>query len=1367
MAREVWGVIQLATGNGFAFSNSRSNDLIMRTSFPTQRMLISPNLTSNDTSVLTVTSAALDVAGAIRWRGCNVIGLDGVLNVERVSNESLTERMIAPENITTSKLAVGAVTSSRLDSNLHIGGTTSVHGHVLPSEDSSYSLGDSVQRFESAHINVITASNIELSDVTSCNVNADFGVVRTLEAGDVHTSSLENSNMTTSNLTVSDIIVASNIHAVDAYIRDGFNSNLTSTFTVNTSNVNAVTVVTEGILSSSIDASVMIQTPNLTATALSNQFMSTLRVSAAQAIDTSNLTTVNVQYRDQVGSNLTATLSVTTSNIQTSNVSSALGVHTSNLTAVTLHAKDMFASNLDLSDTLIVPSIQSSSVEISTSLMVPDIDALTLSNQFIDTNFVRTEHLTTTMLSNQTMHTRDVLCSNLEATLAVTTSNVLTSNLHALLAISTPSITSVNTSCRDSLTSNVVATQTLTTSNLLTSNVTSVLTMNTSNLVAAGTITTSTLLTSNVTCALTTSTSNLTAVNVEFRDQEGSNIVVKQSISTPSFSNVGGTTFTSTLSNTQSTSIGGYAVIAKGLSACNIVLDNAGRTISLSTSNSCLGVGTCNPSYTIDVSGTGRFSSNVVVEGVLTVKSFQYVYSNLTVYSSEVIQSNLVVQNEIASCNVRASNASVHHVLDASNVVAMTVTAKNIETSNLMISGPIVPSVSEAFDLGSSNLRFRDLYLSGSTVNLGGTTISAKSNMLVTSNLNVSGEISVDTVSATAMVTTSNITTSNLTSSIGLSTSNLTATGVVTTSNIATSNLTALLGVATCNLTATNTITTSSIATSNLSVVQGITTSNLGVGRAPLSNYALDVVGDVNIVGNLLSNGQPWSLTTSNNYDPTIARMLLKPMRITSITPSTPTSAIYTATATGNLEAVDANVEVTINGIRLAYVSPAIADYTVAYSFNISTYETTFTVTLAAVPNEGDVVDIVIWASGTTVGDYNIVSVYNAPLRLTRQYDSNTADSNLVFSIQSDGYYTASARQVDVALNGYQLAYVDENAADYDLSIVRGQDSNGLPTSQFNVSLLEAPQQGDVIDIMVFPELVMTSASSSNSSASLTSGSVITDYIADGAVTSRKLASNVTVSGNLTLSQALLPSTSNITVSMGSTGFRFHTVFTSNVNATGVVSAGSYGNLPVASTSLQGIVMLDSSTASTSSNTAATSLAVKLAMDAATLNVRSNVTLQGTTLASGTLGVGLTGSNVPQYTLDVNGSIYATQDIIAFSDERYKYDLQPVEDAVDRVKAMNGYTFRRRDMPTFAEGERRHLGLLAQEVERVLPEVVYRRRHDDNDTELLSVAYGNIVALLIEAIKELADRLDASDSVQDSVLESLAGLIAIQQQQRT
>ena len=55
--------------------------------------------------------------------------------------------------------------------------------------------------------------------------------------------------------------------------------------------------------------------------------------------------------------------------------------------------------------------------------------------------------------------------------------------------------------------------------------------------------------------------------------------------------------------------------------------------------------------------------------------------------------------------------------------------------------------------------------------------------------------------------------------------------------------------------------------------------------------------------------------------------------------------------------------------------------------------------------------------------------------------------------------------------------------------------------------------------------------------------------------------------------------------------------------------------------------------------------------------------------------------------------------------------------------------------------EKEHIGLIAQEVQEVLPEVVY----ESNDK--LAVAYGNIVAVLIEAIKELQEEIDALKGV--------------------
>lgn len=112
-------------------------------------------------------------------------------------------------------------------------------------------------------------------------------------------------------------------------------------------------------------------------------------------------------------------------------------------------------------------------------------------------------------------------------------------------------------------------------------------------------------------------------------------------------------------------------------------------------------------------------------------------------------------------------------------------------------------------------------------------------------------------------------------------------------------------------------------------------------------------------------------------------------------------------------------------------------------------------------------------------------------------------------------------------------------------------------------------------------------------------------------------------------------------------------------------------------------------------------------------------------ISTSRVGIGKTN---PDYTLDVVGNIKASGDLIAFSDERLKNNIETIPNALEKILQLRGVTF------TKIDGDnRRHVGVIAQEVENVLPEVVYT---DENGMK--SVAYGNLVALLIEAIKELS-----------------------------
>jgi len=100
-----------------------------------------------------------------------------------------------------------------------------------------------------------------------------------------------------------------------------------------------------------------------------------------------------------------------------------------------------------------------------------------------------------------------------------------------------------------------------------------------------------------------------------------------------------------------------------------------------------------------------------------------------------------------------------------------------------------------------------------------------------------------------------------------------------------------------------------------------------------------------------------------------------------------------------------------------------------------------------------------------------------------------------------------------------------------------------------------------------------------------------------------------------------------------------------------------------------------------------------------------------------------------RYTFNDNGSFTATGNVTAYSDERLKSDIVTIPDALEKVKALRGVNFTK-------DGEA-STGVIAQEVQQVIPEVVH-----END-EYLSVAYGNLVGVLIEAVKELSAEVEA------------------------
>jgi hypothetical protein len=140
-------------------------------------------------------------------------------------------------------------------------------------------------------------------------------------------------------------------------------------------------------------------------------------------------------------------------------------------------------------------------------------------------------------------------------------------------------------------------------------------------------------------------------------------------------------------------------------------------------------------------------------------------------------------------------------------------------------------------------------------------------------------------------------------------------------------------------------------------------------------------------------------------------------------------------------------------------------------------------------------------------------------------------------------------------------------------------------------------------------------------------------------------------------------------------------------------------------------------------------------------NVGINTTTPGSTLhvvgdvliQTGALGVGVNPSAT-------DGRIDAGNDIVAFStsDKRLKENITPIANALEKVRSLTGVEFDWKEETKSVHGYEGHdVGVIAQDVQAVLPEAVRT-----NDTGYLSVRYEKMIALLIEANKELANRVE-------------------------
>jgi len=126
---------------------------------------------------------------------------------------------------------------------------------------------------------------------------------------------------------------------------------------------------------------------------------------------------------------------------------------------------------------------------------------------------------------------------------------------------------------------------------------------------------------------------------------------------------------------------------------------------------------------------------------------------------------------------------------------------------------------------------------------------------------------------------------------------------------------------------------------------------------------------------------------------------------------------------------------------------------------------------------------------------------------------------------------------------------------------------------------------------------------------------------------------------------------------------------------------------------------------------------------------------------------------VVRFIIASNGNIFANGSLLSSSDARLKSDIEPIDNALDKVLALNGVYFQWNKNANQPDG--RQVGVIAQNVQEVLPEIVSR---SPASKDYLSVDYTRLVPVLIQAMKEQQGQITEQQSTIQKLLERISTL---------
>jgi hypothetical protein len=253
-------------------------------------------------------------------------------------------------------------------------------------------------------------------------------------------------------------------------------------------------------------------------------------------------------------------------------------------------------------------------------------------------------------------------------------------------------------------------------------------------------------------------------------------------------------------------------------------------------------------------------------------------------------------------------------------------------------------------------------------------------------------------------------------------------------------------------------------------------------------------------------------------------------------------------------------------------------------------------------------------------------------------------------------------------------------------------------------------------DVIVTGGLAVTDFIKDSSGSKGTSGQILSSTGTGTAWIAAPTGGGGTLSGSGT--------TNYVSKWTGSTSLGNSIIFDSGTNV-GIGTVSPSDKLHVRVSDTQGYIRIGGSNGAGNSRVFIAAEGDTSYMDSYGNNTHKPFSINANPLIFGIGNVLINTTTNSSYRLDVNGTIRASGDIIAYSDARVKENVNTIEGALNKVLHLRGVSYNK-----IGETDKK-VGVIAQEVLEVLPEVV-----SEDLQGMYSVAYGNIVGVLIEAMKE-------------------------------